>query len=93
MTDNSGTVELVLFTDWLCEFSKDKQLVSTTEQSDAYAVHSIMRYIDQTGILWEVAQTYTGRVVIRKGVTSETELTVEWTRWETLHHLVVAPKS
>jgi hypothetical protein len=81
---------MVPFYLWLEKFSRDKRLVGIIEQSEIYAVHTLRRYIDNNGTLWEVGQTYTDRIVVRTGSMSEGGLTVNWSDWETQQDIALA---
>lgn len=78
------------YTDWLQTFTADKRLVGSSPLLAAVdAIHSVSRYIANDGYLWEVAQTYTGRVVIRRGELQDNQVTIEWATWVTLHEVQI----
>lgn len=93
MKDNQDAVEPILYHAWLRDFCADKQLVGAIDPSDAFSIHSISRYVDQMDGLWEIGQTYTGRVVTRSGRMQDLDLEVCWTRWETMHHVITGARS
>lgn len=73
------------YEDWLVDFLKGKQEVPALEASDKFAVHSIRRYVDEEHQLWEIARTYTGRLVVRSGHIGPDGIAVEWGEWITRH--------
>ncbi len=70
---------------WLDEFTKGKKQVAEFTQSDTFAVHSIRRFMDEKHHLWEIALTYTSKLVVRSGVIQSDGITVKWENWETRH--------
>ena len=76
------------FDAWYAEFARGKKEVSTNEQSDSYALHSIRRFMED-GNLWEIAFTYTGRLVMRTGWIDPDGIRVSWMDWQTLHDVLV----
>jgi hypothetical protein len=73
------------YIDWLAEFIKDKKEVPVTITNDGFAVHSTRRFLDSKGEIWEIAITYTGRLVIRKGIVISDGISVVWNDWITEH--------
>ncbi len=57
--------------------------IDSFPQSTTHAIHSITRYIDEIHILWETAQTYTGKLVVRSGPIEADGVTVNWSAWVT----------
>ena len=56
------------YSDWLRDFAKDKTIVpSPPTACDSYAFHTITRYVDGKGLVWETGITYTERVIVRSG--------------------------
>jgi len=81
------------YEDWLAEFLKGKEEVPSLGTSDKFAVHSVHRYLDNDHhLLWEIAVTYTGRLLVRSGKIGPDGITVEWNEWVTRHD-VELPKS
>lgn len=70
---------------WLPEFTKDKKEVESFDLSNQHAVHSIRRFLDARNCLWEIALTYTGRLVTRRGCIESDGVTVDWEPWVTRH--------
>ena len=83
----------VTFEDWVAEFSKDKTEVGGLEQSTLFAVHTIRRFLEKETLLWEIAFTYTGRLVVRSGLIDADGVTIKWTDWITHHDVDVHGKS
>ena len=75
------------FESWLTEFLKDKREVPLPDQASTYAIHTIRRFIDKKNCVWEIAFTYTGRLVIRSGSIGADALTIKWGEWETDHEV------
>lgn len=82
----------VTYDEWLRSFLEDKEQVPGSEQS-TYAVHTVQRYMDRNRRLWEMAFTYTDRVVTRSGAIQPDGVTVEWTDWTTQHEIKLPKKS
>jgi len=82
------------FEGWLKEFLIGKTEVPTLELSDKFAVHSIRRFINGNhDSVWEIAFTYTGRLVCRKGHIGSDGVTVEWGEWVTKHDVALSKPS
>ncbi len=79
------------YIEWFSEFIKGKREVPVSETHDRFASHSTRRFVDQTGDIWEIASTYTGRLIVRKGLVAEDGVTIGWEDWITEHN-VVLPK-
>ncbi len=77
------------FTDWLRDFRRNKKYVGSIPQSSKDAVHTIDRYIDAEEQFWETGVTYTGRLVLRKGLLMADGITIDWEEWQTLHDIEV----
>ncbi|MGZ3690749.1 MAG: hypothetical protein ACXVAX_04560 [Pseudobdellovibrio sp.] len=76
------------FYEWLYEFADGKTEVPTPETSDLFSVHSKRRFIEDKKI-WEIAFTYTGRLVVRFGQVDSEGVNIEWNDWETQHDIEV----
>lgn len=83
----------IRFDEWLKEFARDKRLVATFQQSDTFAVYDIRRYGNLERSLWEIAYTYTDRLVMRSGKIRDDGVNVDWSEWQTLHEVEVPKKS
>lgn len=79
------------YDEWLSTFLKDKKEVACSEL-DTYAVHTVRRFIDKGNRVWELALTYTGRLVSRSGSIESDGLTISWAEWTT-HHDIELPKA
>ena len=77
------------YDDWLEEFISGKSEIPSLELSNDFSVHSIRRFLEGKTKVWEVAITYTGRVVVRFGEISSDGVTIEWNPWTTLHDVEV----
>jgi hypothetical protein len=80
------------YDEWLKDFLLGKTEVPTLELSDKFAVHSIRRFLEDKDQIWEIAITYTGRLVVRLGHIGADGITVKWDDWVTKHE-VEMPKS
>lgn len=80
------------YEDWLVDFLKDKKEVPSPAPSDKFAVHSVHRFIDDKHQLWEIARTYTGRLVVRSGTIGSDGIAAKWDDWITRHD-VELPKA
>jgi len=90
MKRSSKNPAKLTFKDWYDNFTSTKKEVPSNDQSDDYAIHSIRRYVGEEQ-LWEIAFTYTGRLVMRCGPIEPGGIKIKWGEWETLHH-VILPK-
>ena len=73
------------YSDWLSKFVIGKREVPSPETNDTHAVHSVRRYVDASDGIWEIARTYTGRLVVRTGKIGTDGITVIWESWITEH--------
>ncbi len=71
--------------EWFTEFIVGKREVPVSETHDRFAAHSTRRFIDQAGDIWEIASTYTGRLIVRKGEVGNDGVTIQWQDWVTEH--------
>jgi hypothetical protein len=78
------------YDDWLNEFIAGKTEVPTLEHSDSFSVHSIRRFLEGEFKVWEIAITYTERLVVRSGEISDDGITIKWNHWVTLHEVRVS---
>jgi len=76
------------FDQWLVNFIKDKKEVPSLDPS-AYAIHTIRRFIDIKDCVWEIAFTYTGRLVVRSGKVDSDGITIKWAEWDTRHDVTL----
>lgn len=79
------------FQQWLEEFLQGKKEIPVSDEKHA-AVHSVRCFSDSSGRLWEIAFTYTGRLVVRTGQVSRAGNNVSWEPWATQHDVEVPPK-
>lgn len=77
------------YNDWLAELIQGKKEVPALETGEKYAIHSVRRYIDTRGNVWETAITYTGRLVVRTGKIGPDGINVTWEDWSTQHDIEV----
>ncbi len=77
------------YSEWVAQFSRDKKEVPAPSERDKYAVHSVKRFIDTCGYLWETAITYTGRIVVRTGKVMANGTSVNWGDWKTEHDVEI----
>lgn len=64
------------FADWCKEFTVGKTEISSAESSDYFSVHSRRRFLEGTSKIWELAITYTGRLVVRFGEIDSDGITI-----------------
>lgn len=74
---------------WLSEFTKGKAKLSNAKDPNPPGVHSVLNFVDEKRTPWQVAQTYTGRVVVRSGTVESEGTKVKWSEWETLHNVSI----
>lgn len=77
------------YDDWKREFLRDKVKVNIPYSEDDTLVRSIERFQDGNQVFWETGITYTKRVVLRRAILASDGITLSWTAWETLHHIVL----
>lgn len=76
--------------EWLTDFVRGKTEVPSHTHSDQFAVHSIRRFFEGSDKVWEIASTYTGRLVVRSGQIAEDGVNVVWCQWKTEHDVDVS---
>lgn len=81
--------ERIDYDEWLAEFTKDKKEIGTFDQSTTHAVHTVRRYLDGDNHIWEIAFTYTGRLVVRSGPIEPDGVSVKWGNWVTRHDVQI----
>jgi len=69
---------------WLKNFVAGKKEVPSNDHAGTHAVHSIRTFADDHQV-WEIAFTYTGRVVLRFGLLQPAGTKMKWSTWQTLH--------
>lgn len=72
---------------WLKEFLQDKKVIPRSSEEDSQAFYDVHRLKDQRGLFWEYARTYTGRLIVRKGLIKGDGVTIDWDTWATLHDI------
>ena len=77
----------MLFKEWLSDFIVGKEEVTSFAPSNHDSIFSNRRFVDKDGRIWEIAFTYTGRVVVRSGLKDRD--TFHWTDWVTQHDIEV----
>jgi len=80
------------YQEWLKGFLVGKTEVPTLEFSDQFSVHSIRRFTASEGRVWEIAITYTGRLVLRSGQIEADGISIEWMQWMTQHDVLMPKK-
>lgn len=80
------------FQEWFEAFVRGKVEVPASESYDQLAVHSLRRFVEGSDRIWEIAATYTGRLVIRSGQIQPDGLNVTWEHWKTEHGITM-PKA
>lgn len=88
----SASVGVTNFDEWLKDFVVGKRRVGSSGQLNEHAVHSVERYLDGDGLVWEFALTYTDRLVVRSGTVGKDGVTIEWGNWQTKHDVNVQGK-
>lgn len=78
------------YDEWLADFVKDKKEVATSGDLSSFALHDVRRYIDGKNHIWEIAFTFTGRLVIRSGVIAADGINIEWENWATRHDIEIS---
>lgn len=79
----------MLFSEWLADFIVDKTEILITEASK-YPAHSVRRFSRGCEV-WEIAITYTNKLIIRFGRTKIGEDEVAWSDWRTEHKVIIHP--
>lgn len=75
---------------WFIEFTRGKTEVTPSEPSSVLAVKCVRRFIDSgSGQIWEIAITYTDRLVTRSGPISGDGVTIKWGNWNTHHEIEI----
>jgi hypothetical protein len=75
------------YPEWLEGFLKDKKEIARPAAEESQAFFDVHRLQDKRGIFWEYARTYTGRLIIRKGVIKSDGVSIVWDTWTTLHDI------
>jgi hypothetical protein len=82
------------FDDWLKDFTRDKREVGSADLSATHAIHTVRRFIDRESKMWEIAFTYTGRLVVRYGIIEGPDgVTITWSAWVTRHDVDISSVS
>lgn len=79
---------MVKFEEWLNGFLKDKKEINAESSPDIVA-HDLRRFIDENSRIWEIAITYTDRLVVRQGAFEPDGVTVKWSHWNTMHEVKI----
>lgn len=77
------------FQDWLENFISDKREVPSPSSSNQFAIHSMRRFVGATDSVWEIAFTYTDRLVVRQGTIKADGVSVNWKPWATEHSVEI----
>lgn len=79
--------------EWLDEFMLGKVEIPPPPPSDRLAAHTIRSFLEGPDKVWEIAITYTERLVVRSGQIAEDGIEILWNRWTTEHDVHIPMES